>query len=115
MSRFEAAPELVALLGDTARDVADRLRHRFAAASQRLRRYVQRLELRADAPHRLEEWRLQFIDVQRRRELIREAPNRRHVLDAIGGAFVVLELEQTDVAVAEAHWKDNDAHHFARP
>src|SRR6185312_5411219 len=103
MCRLEAAAQLLALLDDAAGDVGDRLRDGLAAAAQRLRRLVERLELRAHASHRLQQGRLQLIDVERRRELIGEAPDHRDVLDAVRGPLVMLQLEETDVAIAESH------------
>ena len=75
----------------------------------------ERLELGAHAPHRFEERRLQLVDVQRRRQLIGKAANHRDILDVVRGALVVLELEQSYVAVAESHRQYDDTQHFARP
>src|SRR5689334_20211335 len=104
MRRLETTPELIAFLGDAARDVPNRLCDRLAAPAKRLCGLIERLELRAHAAHCFEERSLELVDMQCRRELIREAANHRDVLHAIRGALVMLQLEQSDVAVAEAHW-----------
>ena len=57
-------------------DLADGARDRLAAAAQGARRGGERLQLLAHARHRLEQRAAKVIDVQRGRQLLREAPHR---------------------------------------
>ena len=52
--------------------------------------------------------------MKRRRQLVGETTDHRDVLDGVGGAFMVLQLEQPNVAVAEAHRQYDDAEDVAR-
>src|SRR5690348_3895786 len=115
MSGLETASELIALFGDASRDVADRLRDRLTATAKGLRRFIEGLELRAHTAHRFQQRRLELVDMEGRRKLIREAANHGDILDAVCRALVVLELEQADVAIAEAHRECDNAHDLAWP
>ena len=109
LRHLERAADLLAFLGDAARDVADRARHRLAAAAQRARRIGERVELLADAIHRLEQRPSQIVDVQRGRELVREAPDERNLLRRVRVRLVVLQLEEAHGALAEPQRDHDDA------
>ena len=107
LRHLERAADLLALLGDAARDVADGARHRLAAPAQRARRVGERVELLAHPIHRFQQRAAQIVDVQRGGELIREAADQRHLLRRVRVRLVVLQLEDAHRALAEPQ-RDHD-------
>ena len=92
---------LLGLLGDSARDVGNGVRHRLATGAQQARGLRQRVELTGQTRHGAEERRAQIVNMQRGRQMIGEPANQHRLFLAVGVRLVMFNFEDADIAIAE--------------